>query len=347
MNELLIFLLTILFALQWQPNHPDHPYTDENRLILDSIINISKKHSLYSDKVAWKAIESEMYSRLKGDSLTAIVEPVTYLLEQLGDFHGALYIDGKRYNSFFKTDYHYPLNMEVFNQIDSIGSEVNGLMLPERIAYLKIPHIYASGSEQISTYTSVIRNKICELKNNEPVGWVIDLRLNIGGNMYPMLAGIGELFPNLIIGGDSKDGKTFNSIWHIQNGNLYMRDTQMTNSTLLCNPKGVNVNDSKKVAFLIGRYTSSSGEAVASSFKGQKNTKLIGEITSGWSSTTGWFPINDNVLFSPTVAYFMSKDSTLHKDGVLPDMLIVEELVLDSLTTNLTIRKSIEWIHEK
>jgi len=164
--------------------------------------------------------------------------------------------------------------------------------------------------------------------------------------MYPMFAGLGELFPNINLSGDSKDGVTYQSNWYNQNGNFHMWDSPMTNVSLSCNPDGINVNEETKVAFLVGRYTSSSGEAVASSFKGQENVKLIGEITSGWSSTTGWFPINEEVLLVPTVAYFMSIDSTLHKDGIHPDQLIVEELAIESLTSNQTIKESIKWIKE-
>lgn len=319
----------------------------ESRITLDSIIAVAKQHSLYKHTVKWDSVESVMTSNLKGDSISAIIEPVEYMFNELKDFHGALYVNGNRYNSYYKTDYHYPVDRDLYNSINSMRSEVNGELLDGQIAYVKIPHFYTANQEQISTYTSEVRSVICNLKRNNPIGWIIDLRLNIGGNMYPMISGLGELYPNLFLGGDSKDGEKYHSNWHIEKGDLHMWDTPMTSTTIQCNPNETNINEEKKVVFLIGRYTASSGEAVASAFKGQKNTRLIGEITSGWSSTTGWFQINDNVLFSPTVAYFMSKDSTLHKDGVVPDEIIVEELKTDSLLTNITLQRSIEWIKEK
>lgn len=347
MYRMLILLIVFSCGIKKQSTVVTIPNeVNTNKEVLDSIIAVAKEHSLYTKNVDWESLEKEMKSNLKNDSLTAIIKPVEFMFSQLGDFHGALYVNGNRYNSFYKSEYHYPVNMNVFNRINSIGSEVKGEIINEQIAYLKIPHFHTSNKEQISEYTSKIRNTICDLKSKKPIGWIIDLRLNIGGNMYPMLSGLGELFPNLTLGGDSKDGKNYHSNWYIENGNLHMWNSPMTNSTILCNIDEKNINEEKKVVFLIGRYTSSSGEAVASAFKGQKNTRLIGEITSGWSSTTGWFPISDSVLFSPTVAYFMSKDSTLHTDGIAPDDLIVEELDIDSLLTNSTFRKGIDWINE-
>lgn len=347
MYRLSIFLIVLSCGIKQQPSNVEIlNKKNESMVVLDSIISVAKEHSLYKNKVDWNDLESEMKLRLKSDSLNAIIKPVEYMFSQLEDFHGALYLYGNRYNSFYKSEYHYPVDRNVYNKINSTSSEIKGQVIDKQIAYLKIPHFYTTNQEQISEYTSQIRNTICDLKNKNPAGWIIDLRLNIGGNMYPMISGLGELFPNLKLGGDSKDGKKYHSEWYIKNGNLHMWDSPMTSSKISCNFDENNVNADKKVVFLIGRYTSSSGEAVASAFKGQKNTRLIGEITSGWSSTTGWFPITDNVLFSPTIAYFMSKDSTLHEDGVIPDDLIVEELDLDSLLMSATLIKGVEWIIE-
>ena len=43
----------------------------------------------------------------------------------------------------------------------------------------------------------------------------------------------------------------------------------------------------------------------------------------------------------------MSKDSTIHRNGIIPDELIVEELNTDSLLTNITLKRGVEWIIEE
>lgn len=348
MNKILLLVAVVILASSIHSDPPQtiSPDKDDNTVILDSIISIAKTHSLYANKVNWDSVEHEMHRRLEGDSVEAIIRPVEYLLAQLGDFHGALLMNGRRYNSFYKTDYHYPVSMKVMNAIHAKGSIVAGEMLEKEVAYLRIPHFYVSDPNQVSGYTNMVREKICELKSREPKGWIIDLRLNIGGNMYPMFAGLGELFPEIHLGGDSKDGKAYHSRWYNEDGNFHMWNSPMTDIPLTCNPERVNVNDSLRVVFLTGRYTSSSGEAVASAFKSQKNIRLIGEITSGWSSTTGWFPISDQIIFLPSVAWFMSPDSTLHRDGVEPDLLVVEEFDLEAMTRGTTIGQGIKWITE-
>ena len=315
--------------------------------ILDSIISLTQRNSLYTDKVDWEELSEEMRAMLlDNDSLEAIIPPVELMFKELRDFHGALFINQQRYNSYYKTDYHYPTSQKIFGRIHEIGSEVKAEMLQNQLAYIKIPHYYLFGQDQINSSTKIIKEKICELKAQNPQGWIIDLRMNLGGNMYPMFAGLGELFPNMKLSGDSRDGEHYHSEWYNEGGNFHMWNSPMTAVDLLCNEAEKAENERVKIAVLVGRYTSSSGEAVASALKGQDNFRLFGEITSGWSSTTGYFPITENVFITPTVAWFMSVDKTLHKDGIHPDTLIVEEVNPDALTEGKVIEAAMAWVLE-
>ena len=102
----------------------------------------------------------------------------------------------------------------------------------------------------------------------------------------------------------------------------------------------------KKVTVLIGRYTSSSGELVASSLKSQKNVKLSGEQTMGWSTLNGWFLITSDVSINPAISYYMSIDKTAHIDGVIPDISIMENFDYENPTNGNVIEQAKKWISE-
>lgn len=72
---------------------------------------------------------------------------------------------------------------------------IKGFITDDSIAYIEIPLIMPYGGDGVITNTIKIRDKICELKAQNPIGWVIDLRGNLGGNMYTLLIGLAGILP--------------------------------------------------------------------------------------------------------------------------------------------------------
>ena len=325
--------------------------------VLDSIISIVKTQSIHKNDVDWSTLEIKVLEKLKkSDSISSIIEPVQYLLKELGDFHGSLTVIDKQYKAKGKKernvsyDYlsqNYEDKMMAIYQNSQRYTEINGKILKNSIAYIEIPMMlnYQGNQELNIDYTLKIRRKICELEKYSPKGYIIDLRSNLGGTAFPMLSGLGELFNNLEIGGATKDGKSFSSKWSIKEGNAIIGKDSIPNlPKTTCNCDITKTN--KKVAVLISRYTSSSGELVASSLKSQKNVKLFGEQTMGWSTLNGWFLISSNVAINPATSYYMSIDKTAHIDGVIPDISIVENFDYENPTNGNVIEKAKKWISE-
>ncbi|OHC84715.1 MAG: hypothetical protein A2546_06545 [Sphingobacteriia bacterium RIFOXYD2_FULL_35_12] len=317
-----------------------------NEKLLDSIIILAKENSVNTNNVDWDFITKKVIARLDLNDSTpyALAKPTQLLLTELNDFHGALQINGQRYMGDVKKDvtFSYETNQEIPSTLyqESVkGYKIEAEMLTKNIGYIVIPTINIGGDQNaIDLATNTIRDSICTLLSKNPSKLIIDLRTNLGGNMYPMLSGLGLLFPNMNLGGDSKDGESFYSKWELKDGNLYMWGSQMTSIPINCDCK----NKIKKYVVLTSRYTTSSGEVVASSLKGQKNITLLGEQTAGYSSTNSWFQLTKEILFSPAIAYYMSMDKTFHKNGIIPDMEIEEVIDLENLKNGKTIDKAIE-----
>jgi len=321
---------------------------------LNSIIILAQKNSLYANDVDWNELRKEMTIKfIDNGSISSLKEPLIHMMTRLGDYHGSIIVNNEVYKGIIKRNRNVPYDYEsrdYFKAMSAIYQKslnefnIRPSILDDSIAYIQIPLIHNNtGNENINIdCTQIIRNEICDLHKNNPKGYIIDLRGNIGGNFFPMLSGLGELIPNMELGGDTKDGRTFHAKWRLINGSLYNNDYSIPNMPA---PKcHINIGN-RKIAVLIGRYTASSGEAVASSLKGQKNIMLFGEQTAGASTTNAWVPISENVFCNLTVAYYMSVDKTVHKDGIIPDYEIIEDYNPDNPTCGETVRRAIDWIN--
>ena len=317
-----------------------------NEKLLDSILILAKENSVYANKVDWNLVSKKVKANLdiKDSTSNALIKPTQLLLTELNDFHGALLINGQRYMGHVKKEdtFSYKTNQEISSTLyqESVkGYKIETEMLTKNIGYIVIPAINIGGDQNaIDLATNSIRDSICKLLSKKPKKLIIDLRTNIGGNMYPMLSGLGLLFPNMNLGGDSKDGESFYSKWELKEGNFYMGGSQITSIPINCEC----MNKIKKYVVLTSRYTTSSGEVVASSLKGQQNITLLGEQTAGYSSTNSWYQLNEEILFSPAIAYYMSMDKTFHENGIFPDMEMEEVIDLNNLKKGKTIDKAIE-----
>ncbi|CAM1371722.1 S41 family peptidase [Tenacibaculum xiamenense] len=355
MKQVIVLLSLLSVAIGCKTNKSYTVDSSKYEKILDSIIHNMKENSVYTNNVDWNQLEKEMHNIYnEKDSINTLKSSIKHMLTVLGDFHGSSYVNGEQIKANVKRTRTVAYDYDSDKYIGKMSSiyqkrlkESNSIfsnLIDKSIGYIQIPMILNNmGIDSINiAYTLKIRDKLCKLEKNNPKGYIIDLRTNLGGTMYPMFSGLGILFPNLKLGGDSKDEKTFYSKWAIIEGNMHYEDYAIPNMpAITCNIKLGN----RKVAVIIGRYTNSSGEAVASGLKGQKNVKLFGEQTAGASSTISWIPISNNIQLNPTVAYYMSKDGTLNKDGIVPDVNIIEDYYIEKPLQSKAITQAIEWIN--
>lgn len=339
------FLLLGCKSFSQEENSAIVNYKDTSKVILDSIIQLSKANAYHTSKVDWDILSKEMYAiSEQHDSIDKIGKPAAHMFKVLGDFHGMLMYDYKvafSYQPDDGTKHRDSLWQTITSAKMKVPYEVVGKMLENtNIAYIEIVGTGVMEEKDIIFARDRIRAIICSLKEKNPSGWILDLRCNTGGNMHPMMAGVGELIPDADVGGDTVDGLGFRSTWSLKEGNFLENGYAYYKEVLQC-PKLMN---EKRIAVLTSRYTVSAGEVVVSSLKGQKNVKIIGEKTGGLSSTNGWYVLSDKWILAPMQAYFMSKDKTVHMDGINPDILVKERLDVTNLLQGKTIERAIQWI---
>ena len=82
-----------------------------------------------------------------------------------------------------------------------------GVLLDPHTAYLVVPGCAASAPEDLLAYARSLHDLVARLESTHPTGWIIDLRLNGGGNLWPMLLGLQSVLPEGVVM-TSLDGST-------------------------------------------------------------------------------------------------------------------------------------------
>jgi C-terminal processing protease CtpA/Prc len=181
------------------------------------------------------------------------------------------------------------------------------------IGYLELPeHIGVGDLPSGDTYQNVSQRAI-ELADHPPAcGWIVDLRRNGGGNMWPMLAGVGPLLGNGYVGAFVGRGGT--TAWRYESGGASAGRTVIVRVTRTYVPTRI-----VPVAVLISRATASSGEAIVIAFRGRSGVRMFGEPTEGVPTANVLKPLPDGALLVLTTALDADRSGRTYEGRIPPD----------------------------
>lgn len=152
----------------------------EARAYLDQALDIMQEHALHRNQVDWNRLRGRAHGRASSALTPVEVYPaIMFALQSLADGHS------------------YFLSPEQVAELESgaLNAEnpaPSGRLLSNGLAYLSVP-AFAGTVEAGQEYAIALQQVIRELDASRPCGWVVDLTENHGGNMWPMLAGIGPV----------------------------------------------------------------------------------------------------------------------------------------------------------
>lgn len=284
---------------------------DSLRACLDSAITYAKTYALYRHGVSWDELEEQVHWRASLDTQVLDMRPVfQYFLEQLHDPHGRFFYQGRpiAWYQGEPAPYQQHIDPRVWGVIQSGKHPFQYALLPGFVGYLRIVGMPAGDNARLA---APIRAAVCSLLAQGARHWIIDLRFNGGGNMYPMLAGISNIIGEGEIGGSMDfTGNRF-STWKIKNGDVYYNDFNAADLDPPCPLEGT-----PKVAVLTSRYTVSSGEVLAVAFKGRPNTRFFGEHTAGFTTELGAQQLPAGVQLSIAVSFYADREGRVYKSFV-------------------------------
>lgn len=267
------------------------------------------------------------------------------VLKSLDDVHSQLYLNNQYYGHYptFEDSvlvWLKPLNDKAMAETNQIHAEV----LQKHIGYLRVPSFQVSNVEQINRLAQSLADTITHLSTPGKKGYIIDLRLNGGGNLYPMLSGLSPFLGNQIIGFETDADEEIVRTWEIQQGNFVIGGYQ----TSTIQTKQQKALESVPIVIITGPVTKSSGSMVAIAFKGRPNTLFIGEPTAdGYTTSNGFFQLASNLILNFATNYVADRNKNIYKTTVNPDITIRQGNNFDLLLADEKIKLAVEWLTQK
>jgi Peptidase family S41 len=249
---------------------------------LSEILAVMETNSINRNRINWSDFRSQVLARAQGAYSIADSYPaISIALGLLGDRHSF-------YTSASGTFIGNPSSPRCS------APAVANPVVPADVGYVRIA---AFGGADVRAFADSVQDQIRVGDRANLAGWIVDLRGNSGGNMWPMLAGVGPVL------GDGIAGYFFtpsgsSSAWTYSSGVAALNGlTQATVSGAY-----VLMRPFPRVAVLIDSLVASSGEAIAISFRARPNTRSFGVATCGLSTANGSYRLSDGAMLLLTTA---------------------------------------------
>jgi carboxyl-terminal processing protease len=291
---------------------------------IHAVIDTIRKHSIYRDSLNLDRIEqTAMEIAGPANEYNDCYLAVQYLIDALrpaGDEH-----------SFFMTPAEYA-------NLSGPGSLINKIENPVckmvgDVAYLFVPPFHGTNSQRKLEYSDSLQSGIRQLMEFKPKGWIVDLRQNTGGDMEPMVVGLGPLFTNEKLGA-LVDVENIADYWHYNHGKYFWDDGY---SSTVSHFFELTVH--LPIAVLISNQTGSSGEAVAISFVGNNKTRFFGQPTWGLTTGNGSFDLVDGANIHLASTTMADRHGKKFSGPLQPDVMIENNQKED-----LVLKAAVNWI---
>jgi carboxyl-terminal processing protease len=298
---------------------------------LDAALDVMEFNSIRRYEIDWPAFREA--ARADAEQAGAVAPSDTYpaieaALERIGDNH-----------SFFRPPAGAQLAASSEAAAGPAAVDPSTLLVAPGVGYVDVPAYSGGGAEGdalAATYHRLIEN-VDSLGTS--CRWVIDLRGNTGGNMWPMLAGIGP-----VLGADTVgyfvDPDSVLTSWFYEAGIAGVNDIAIATAS----PSYELVSPRPFVAVLTDGETASSGEAIAVAFRGRAGARSFGESTWGVSTANAAFPLSDGAVIFLTVATMADRLGTVYGQELVPDEFVVGGTKTGDVATDAVLDAAVTWL---
>jgi C-terminal processing protease CtpA/Prc len=209
-----------------------------------------------------------------------------------------------------------------------------GQIIQDRFAYLVVPSVKGSNPQRMTQYVDELHALIARLDSEQLCGWIVDLRKDHGGNVFPMLAGVGPILGDGNAGGAiAVDGsEVFISYSMGRSGRAAASGDPYTLVTPM-----------PPVAVLLGPQMASSGEALALGFVGRPATRTFGNASAGYTTGNVPIPLEDGARLNLAVTRMMDRNGIVYGGPINPDVPVVDD-GSDDPESNAVVREALDWL---
>lgn len=215
-----------------------------------------------------------------------------------------------------------------------------GRRLTPDVGYLELPGIPGS-PEHKQLYMAQAQRLLEEIDQNTVCGWVLDLRRNEGGNMWPMLAGIGSLLGEgqcLAMVSPRESVPIF-----YREGRVFAQERWEELSERVEVPYQLHY-PTPPVAVLTSPCTCSSGEFVTLAFRERPRTRSFGEPTFGVPTGNSLKRMRDGALIALTAYWGADRAGNVFQDPLPPDHFVKVDWTCFGTQDDPVLQAALQWL---
>jgi hypothetical protein len=278
---------------------------------LDELIGKMQANSINRLKIDWKAFRTSVMEAAGHPQTVEGTGPgILKALELLGDNHS----------------FYVPLRGQALGapgrgcNAPSVGAPA----LPGTVAYVKVGGFTGTAAEA-TAFANGIQRAIADADRDGLDGWVVDLRGNGGGNMWPMVAGLGPIL------GEGVAGYFIDPLgteipWAYRDGASWEGASQAQHVDA---PYRLR-REAPRAAVLFDAGTASSGEAAVIAFLRRPDSRTFGtSATCGKSTANELYPMSDGASLFLTVAVMADRTKVPYGGPIGPDEWVMDPREVD------------------
>jgi carboxyl-terminal processing protease len=286
---------------------------------LTEALDVMQRFSINRNHIEWPAFRAEVLRGARGAQTFRDTYPaLRYAVRALGDNH-----------SYFRE----PSEVGGASAFSATPptSPPRADRVHERIGYLRVPGYRGFGTDSAATaFAQQLQDMLRDLDRSAPTcGWIVDLRPNTGGNMGPMLLGVGPLLGSGVVGYNVDP----DSVWV-----PWRYDRRHVPAPYEM------IHPDPPVAVLTSSLTISSGEAIATTFRGRPDTRSFGASTGGLTTGIRGHTLPDGAVIGVAASVFADRTRRIYGGVLVPDQPVPGVMQEDPNAGDAVVDAAVSWL---
>ncbi len=274
---------------------------------LDRALSVMRSKAVTAPAVDWVTVTREA-RRMAADARTPedTYPAIRYALDQLrqaGDLHATFL---------------YPSEADAFAQASPPLQPPAVALVQGRLGKVTLPGLIGpSEPRDARRYVTTVLSGIESLQSRyRPCGWIIDLRGDTGGNVYPMLLSIGPIIgEGQVAGFTGRNGFVY---WITYRRGTLSGGGYTARAPLIVRP----IAPRRPVAVLTSQLTASAGEFVTVAFRGRTQTRSFGAATGGYTTGPRVFRLANGAELFFGISYYVDRLGVVYRHSIRPDVTV-------------------------
>jgi len=312
------------------------PHLITPELYAESAIDFMESRSLFRDRIDWNhlreqallAIPPHSAPRYSWEAYPAINMVLDAIKSVGGDIHNRLTVNKRT----------------VRQDMPRTAPGSSGLVIENTIGYLNVPGVSGTAPASAS-FSESLSELIDQMTDHARSGWIVDLRDNPGGDMYPALWGLLPIMNqgNLLSIHPPTGEATYLS--QDRPGMLSLHGVPLSS------PMPTSAENSARravllpIAVLVNSNTASAGEAIMLALRSSSASFAFGLPTAGAMTGPSGLSLVDGAELTVSTWWIGSANGGIYPHSYIPDVQFSSDTESSASADDVVTRQAAAWLH--